>query len=401
MKALKIKVAIFVSIAVCTFILTQGIYRKNIGMLHDSLYKTLDIVEEMHVAESFHSSMHSMIIHASAYLHSKEERYREEYSKKAQEGGQAVAQLVKIRSQQGNGQHGIHGFHKTSPMDDEIAANIGRYFEELNAVLAPIIAGDDRSGVNNLARANNIFDEVFHKYYVKIHTSHYASLENHKNDAHHVYEQSNYIYFTQFSLAIVVGLFLLIFAERVFLKIYKLTEQHSLMDSLTTLHNRRYLDTVITGELEKSKIQGLVCSLILLDIDDFKKFNDTYGHVAGDKLLKDLAGVLRQTVRKADRLIRYGGEEFLVVLLDADKRQAAVVAEKIRQAIQNNIFLLPEGTRARQVTASFGIASLPEHDGNFTQAIKAADVRMYKAKREGKNRACVATVNEGSEFTTQ
>ncbi|WP_051272404.1 GGDEF domain-containing protein [Fundidesulfovibrio putealis] len=401
MKALKIKVAIFLAIAVCTFILTQGIYRKNIGMLHDSLYKTLDIVEEMHVAESFHSSMHSMIIYASAYLHSKEERYRDEYNKKAQEGGQSVAQLVKLRLQQENGQHGIHGFHKTSPIDDEIAANIGRYFEELKAVLAPIIAGDDRDGANNLEKANNIFDEVFHKYYVKIHTSHYASLENLKNDAHHVYQQSNYIYFTQFALAIVVGLFLLVFAERVFLKIYKLTEKHSLMDSLTTLHNRRYLDTVIAGELEKSKIQGLVCSLILLDIDDFKKFNDTYGHVAGDKLLKDLAEVLRQTVRKADRLIRYGGEEFLVVLLDADKRQAAVVAEKIRQAIQDNIFLLPEGTRARQVTASFGIASLPEHNGNFTQAIKAADVLMYKAKREGKNRACTATVNEDSEFTNQ
>lgn len=401
MKALKIKIAIFLAIAVSTFVLSQGLYRNNIGMLHDSLYKTLEIVEEMHVAESFHSSMHSMIIYASAYLHSREQRYRDEYGKKSLEGGQAVAQLVNLRSQQGNGPHSLHEIHNPSPSEDEIAANIGRYFEELQLALAPIISGEDRDGAINLAKANRIFDEVFHKYYVKIHTSHYASLENLKNDAHYVYVQSNYIYFTQFALAIVVGLFLLVFAERVFLRIYKLTEQHSLMDSLTTLHNRRYLDTVIAEELETTKIQGVVCSLILLDIDDFKIFNDTYGHVAGDKLLKDLGVVLKQTVRKADRLIRYGGEEFLVVLLDADKQQTAVVAEKIRQAIQDNVFLLPEGTRARQVTASFGIASLPEHNGNFTQAIKDADALMYKAKREGKNRVCAAVVNEDAELTNR
>lgn len=401
MKALKIKIAIFLAIAVSTFVLSQGLYRNNIGMLHDSLYKTLDIVEEMHVAESFHSSMHSMIIYASAYLHSKEQRYRDEYDKKSLEGGQAVAQLVNLRSQQRSGPHSLHEIHSPSPSDDEIAANIGRYFEELQLALAPIISGEDRDGVVNLAKANRIFDEVFHKYYTNIHRSHYVSLENLKNDAHHVYEQSNYIYFAQFGLAIAVGLFLIVFADRVFLKIYKLTEQHSLMDSLTSLHNRRYLDTVMADELGTTKNHGPACSLILLDIDDFKKYNDTYGHVAGDKLLKDLAEVLRQTIRKADRLIRYGGEEFLVVLLDADFRQAAVVAEKIRQAIQDNIFLLPEGHRARQVTASFGVASLSKHHENFTQVIKDADALMYKAKREGKNRVCAPVVNEDAELTNR
>ena len=96
--------------------------------------------------------------------------------------------------------------------------------------------------------------------------------------------------------------------------------------------------------------------------------------------------ILNRSVRQTDRVIRYGGEEFMVVLPGAGKPKAAVVAEKIRQAIQEHEFTLPDGAKARPVTASLGVASLPEDSEEFAQAVKAADALLYRAKREGKNK---------------
>lgn len=388
MKTLRIKVAVFLIVAVSTFILTQGVYRKNIGMLHDSLSMSLNIVEEMHVAESFHSSMHSMVIYASAYLSSHDDEYKKEYEKKLQEGEKAVAKLVGHRFAK---EYNEHLAHTGLAVGDEIVTNLGVYFLELKNTLAPIMSGKDEGGKANLAKANEIFDEVFHKYYVKIHTSHYSSLEELQEGAHKIYETSNYIYISQLVLAILAGIFLILFADRVFLKIYKLTEQHSLTDSLTAVHNRRYLDIVVSGEISNANLNGSPCSVVILDIDDFKKYNDSYGHVAGDKLLKELAGVLRKVLRETDKLIRYGGEEFLVVLPGTAKTQAIVVAEKLCQAIREEAFSLPDGEPARQVTASLGVASMPEDGKEFAAALKTADGLLYRAKREGKNRVVAST----------
>ncbi|EGY23908.1 GGDEF domain-containing protein [Nitratidesulfovibrio liaohensis] len=389
MKTLKIKAAVFLVVAVSTFILTQGFYRKNIGMLHDSLNMSLGIVEEMHVAESFHSSMHSMVIYASAYLSSHDDEYKKEYEKKLQEGEKAVAKLVGLRFSK---EYNEHLAHTGLAVGDEIATNLGAYFLELKNTLAPIMSGDDENGKASLAKANKIFDEVFHRYYVKIHTSHYSSLEDLQNEAHRIFETSNYIYISQLVLAVSAGIFLILFADRVFLKIYKLTEQHSLTDSLTAVHNRRYLDTVVAGEI--SNLNGSPCSVVILDIDDFKKYNDSYGHVAGDKLLKELAGVLRKVLRETDRLIRYGGEEFLVVLPGTAKAQAIVVAEKLCHAVREEAFSLPDGEPARPVTASLGVATMPEDGKEFAAALKAADSLLYRAKRKGKNRVAAFEEDE-------
>lgn len=390
MKSLKIKVSLFLIVAVSTFVLTQWFYLKNIGMLHDSLNMSLTIVEEMHVAESFHSSMHSMIISASAYMHSHEDKYKDEYNRKLSEGEQSVAKLVGRSSPK---EYSEHTAHSVLAVGDEITTNIGKYFLELKNALEPIMSGNASNGEANLARANKIFDEVFHKYYVKIHFSHHSSLESLQDDAHKIHQASNYIYALQLSLAILVGAFLVIFADRVFLKIYRLTEQHSLTDSLTSVNNRRYLETVIIDGLSNTKPGKILCSIVILDIDNFKQYNDTYGHVAGDKLLKELASVLKGALRDADKLIRYGGEEFLVVLPNTAIQHAVFVAEKLRVAIQSETFVLPDGEQSRQVTASFGVASMPEDGDDFATALKIADDLLYRAKREGKNRV-VSTFQE-------
>lgn len=388
MKSLKIMTALFLFIAIGTFVLAQGFYWKNISILHTFLGTSLGIVEEMHVAESFHSSMHSMIIHASAYLHSGEDRYKEEFNKKLNEGEKAVSRLVSMRHPNNDNEHSAH----TAPVaGDEIASNIETHFLELKKALAPVMSREAGSGNDNIVRANRIFDEVFHKYYVRIHTSHYSSLENLQDEAHKIYKTSNYIYTIQLVLSILVGIVLAFFADRVFLKIYKITEQHSLTDSLTTIHNRRFLDTVAADEIERAVAKGASYSIVIIDIDDFKKFNDSFGHLAGDKLLKDFAILLRSLLRETDKLIRYGGEEFLVILPSTSQKQAVVVSEKLCCAIRDNNFSLPDGSFSRHVTASFGVATMPENGKGFSTALKAADGSLYRSKREGKNRVTASS----------
>jgi len=197
------------------------------------------------------------------------------------------------------------------------------------------------------------------------------------------------LFIVQLVVAILAAIFVVVFVDRVFIKIYKLTEQHSLTDALTSLHNRRYLKNIIENGFQKGQGASSLVSAILLDIDNFKQYNDQNGHIAGDYLLKDLAAVLRRSIRKSDRLVRYGGEEFLILLPGASRTTAAVVAEKIRAAVEARQFTLPDGRPSRQVTVSVGVAVMPEDADHVEQLIKVADDLLYRAKREGKNRVCV------------
>jgi diguanylate cyclase (GGDEF)-like protein len=132
-----------------------------------------------------------------------------------------------------------------------------------------------------------------------------------------------------------------------------------------------------------------LASAILLDIDNFKQYNDQNGHIAGDYLLKDLAAVLKRSVRKSERLVRYGGEEFLILLPEASRTTAAMVAEKIRAAVEAKQFTLPDGCPSRQVTVSLSVSVMPEDADQVEQLIKIADDLLYRAKKEGKNRVYV------------
>jgi diguanylate cyclase (GGDEF)-like protein len=125
-------------------------------------------------------------------------------------------------------------------------------------------------------------------------------------------------------------------------------------------------------------------SLLMLDLDYFKKVNDTYGHDAGDTVLKTLAKTLQQSVRRSDLVIRYGGEEFLIILLDTTNDYADEVAEKIRAAVEQTKVRLPSAVLEK--TISIGVADFPRDSDTFWQAIKFADVALYRAKELGRNR---------------
>lgn len=159
----------------------------------------------------------------------------------------------------------------------------------------------------------------------------------------------------------------------------------ALIDPLTGLHNRRYLqeytEMIVAGILRRGKTVGL----IMCDLDYFKQVNDTYGHQAGDIVLKKTAGVIRQCVRESDIVIRFGGEEFLVVLLDSQEGETMKVAEKIRLNIEQLKIKIPEGVI--QKTISMGISEFPADTNTLWSSIKFADVALYRAKEEGRNRS--------------
>ncbi len=162
-------------------------------------------------------------------------------------------------------------------------------------------------------------------------------------------------------------------------KISKITEIAT-YDSLTGAYNRSTMNELLTYELERSKRKNKPLSIIFLDIDDFKFVNDRYGHEKGDLVLRRVVELMGKKLRKSDRLGRWGGEEFLVMLPETNKEEAALVAEKLREVISMDMYNIPS-----TVTCSFGVASR-EDDENFESMIARADACLYKAKKEGKNR---------------
>ncbi len=160
--------------------------------------------------------------------------------------------------------------------------------------------------------------------------------------------------------------------------------ESNLRDAMTGLHNRRFMEEYMDTLVASAQRRHTQLSVLMLDLDFFKQVNDTHGHDAGDTVLKALAGVLRQSVRASDLVIRYGGEEFLIVLQDTRERSADQVAEKIRANVEAMKIRLP--TAVLQKTISIGIADFPTDSETFWQALKFADVALYKAKEQGRNR---------------
>lgn len=150
-------------------------------------------------------------------------------------------------------------------------------------------------------------------------------------------------------------------------------------DSLTHLYNNQYVFDYLTMKTQTAYKQGDQLSLIMIDIDNFKLINDTYGHLFGDQVIREVSATIVDQTRVHDVVGRYGGEEFIVILSDTSKPTAITVAERIRKAVENMVFDKFVG-----VTISLGVAELATSDANFL--INAADVNLYKAKNTGKNK---------------
>jgi diguanylate cyclase (GGDEF)-like protein len=165
----------------------------------------------------------------------------------------------------------------------------------------------------------------------------------------------------------------------------------SITDGLTDLHNHRYFQDQLAKEIKRLARSNEGLSILILDIDDFKKLNDNYGHAAGDEFLKQLALILRESVRDTDVLARYGGEEFVVIATGTKIAGAQMLAEKLRTTIAETSFIVDETMRPRRVTVSIGVA---EYTHSRTELFTSADAALYRAKDAGKNCVMIAEASD-------
>jgi len=160
----------------------------------------------------------------------------------------------------------------------------------------------------------------------------------------------------------------------------------AITDGLTGLYNRRYMETHLSTLVEQAAGRGKPLSLLVLDIDYFKAINDTWGHDAGDDVLREFAVRVKKSIRGIDLACRYGGEEFVIVMPETDMAVAALVAERIRRRIAGEPFAINQGARAIDVTLSIGLAALASANDTGATVLKRADQALYRAKRDGRNR---------------
>lgn len=168
--------------------------------------------------------------------------------------------------------------------------------------------------------------------------------------------------------------------------LYEKVQSMTITDSLTGLYCRRYFLERFNEELRRSKKHKLHLSFLMIDIDNFKNFNDRYGHLVGDAVLRQVSRLINESVRQIDFIGRYGGEELSIVLAETDKEQANFAAERIRQAIAAAaIRVYDEDLKA---TVSIGVSTFPDNAENMQGLIDLADQALYLAKETGKNKVC-------------
>jgi len=173
-------------------------------------------------------------------------------------------------------------------------------------------------------------------------------------------------------------------------KFHEETHRMAINDALTGLNNRRYFDKVLPQEYERAQRDGIPFSLMMIDVDNFKIFNDTYGHHLGDRVLVTIGRVLRKTLRRIDFAFRYGGEEFVVILPETDLENAHKVAERIRSRVATESKKLLRNQNDPPVTVSMGISCYPRDAACSKTLLAMADQLLYQAKKSGRNRILIS-----------
>jgi diguanylate cyclase (GGDEF)-like protein len=173
------------------------------------------------------------------------------------------------------------------------------------------------------------------------------------------------------------------------LRLREALRNQSIRDPLSGLFNRRYLEETLEREIRRAVRAEQSLGILMLDLDHFKRFNDTYGHEAGDSVLRETAAFLTRSVRAEDVVCRFGGEEFVVILPLANLQSTQARAERICSKLRD-LTVLHQGQSLGRITASFGVAALPDHGTDRGALLEAADAALYRAKREGRDRVVTA-----------
>jgi diguanylate cyclase (GGDEF)-like protein len=158
----------------------------------------------------------------------------------------------------------------------------------------------------------------------------------------------------------------------------------TIIDDVTGLYNSRHLHTLLEAEISRSNREKIPFSIIFLDLDFFKNVNDSYDHLVGSKLLKEVGGMFKQNLRTIDWAIRYGGDEFILLLPGSNKKEALRIAKRLREELNETVFLKKEHLNIK-IAASFGIASFPDDADDKQALLRLADKAMYEVKNSGRD----------------
>jgi diguanylate cyclase (GGDEF)-like protein len=172
-------------------------------------------------------------------------------------------------------------------------------------------------------------------------------------------------------------------------QLYERTKELSTHDDLTGLFNRRHFFDHLEKEVQRARRYQRVFSLLMLDLDDFKRYNDSHGHLKGDEALKEVARLLQSSIRRVDMVARFGGDEFVVLLPEIAKQKAAMVAEKIRTAVELYPFVCSSTQSDGKMTVTAGLATYPEDSQDSVELVDLADRTLYVGKQQGGNRVSV------------
>lgn len=167
--------------------------------------------------------------------------------------------------------------------------------------------------------------------------------------------------------------------------LHQKTQELTITDELTDLFNFRYFRSRLADELKRADRYRQKLTILMLDIDHFKKVNDLYGHQTGNTVLREVSDIIKQCVRDVDVVARYGGEEFTVILPQTDREDAEIIAERVRETVANNYFQNNQGRREIQITISIGGCTYPEGSHSLEQLLERVDSALYRAKAEGRN----------------
>ena len=173
------------------------------------------------------------------------------------------------------------------------------------------------------------------------------------------------------------------------IRLYQEVERLAMTDSLTEMSTRRYFMERFEEELNRAKNRRSGLAFLMIDVDHFKKFNDQYGHMVGDQILREMGGIIKENIREIDIAGRYGGEEFCVVLPDTDEKGGVYVAERIRVAAEKT--QIKSYDTKVNITISIGLAGFPKSGRTLPELIQKADKALYKAKESGRNQVIVAS----------
>lgn len=354
-------------------LISYAVYWNAISSLSDHMTSLVEASDHLANGETFHSAVHSMLMNTGAHPD------RKLYLESHQKADDALLQL-----------QGYLGLMTDRTQKDMLTENTTRMAERYAVFRDYTVNINHReaSGYNDDERqkGQHLFDNIFTEY-KKLHQHHTRHREVLKVKTQSIKTSIQLMLVIQIIIAFIIGALVILYFDRTVLKVFDLTEKLALHDRLTGLYNRHGLDRIVL-EMEKSRGKNQIgYGVILMDIDHFKQFNDNFGHPAGDHLLVGLADLLLKTVRLQDRVVRFGGEEFLILLSRTDIKGTRQAAQKICNIVAGTPFDLMDGKSPKRVTVSIGYAAVDHDRKAFSELVEIADQRLYKAKKSGRNMA--------------